>query len=83
MTKPQAHHVLPQALEGRFKKLFPDLNIHNPKWGAWVEGNIHQGWSGRYQAAWEQWLVQNPNATMSQLESQAAHLANQFGFTWP
>jgi hypothetical protein len=79
----QAHHVLPQALESRFKSLFPNLNIHDPKWGAWVEGGVHQGWSSRYQSAWETWLAKNPNATLSQLDAQAAALAKQFNYTWP
>jgi hypothetical protein len=79
----EAHHVLPQALESQFKKLFPNLNIHDPRWGTWVEGGIHQGWSKAYQTAWEQWLAKNTNATMAQLEAQAAKLAGQYGYTWP
>jgi hypothetical protein len=79
----EAHHVLPQALESRFKQLFPDLNIHDPKWGAWVQGDLHQRWSKAYQTVWEQWLAKNPNATLAQLEAQTAKLAGQFGYTWP
>ena len=81
MRNPEAHHVLPQALEPQFSRL--GININDPKWGAWVEGGTHQGWSHAYQLEWETWLGRNPNATLADVNAQAATLAQQFGYTWP
>ena len=80
MKAAQAHHVLPQALEDTFNKL--GINVHDPKWGAWVEGGTHQSWTRSYQDAWVQWLGDNPYATIEQVEAQASTLAEMYGYIW-
>ncbi len=82
MRNPEAHHVLPQALEAQFSRLGIN-NINDPQWGAWVEGGTHQRWSHAYQVGWENWLQNNPNATLAEIKAQASTLAQQFGYTWP
>jgi hypothetical protein len=80
MNQPQAHHVLPQAIESQFSKI--GINVNDPKWGVWVEGGVHQSWTQSYQVAWERWLTTNPNATINQVENEAQALAKTYGFNW-
>jgi hypothetical protein len=44
MVKPEAHHDLPEVFRERFEAL--GLDIDDPKYGRWVEGNP----VGRHQA---------------------------------
>jgi RHS repeat-associated protein len=83
IKNPQAHHMLQQALEARFKKL--GINIHDPKWGAWVEGappGSHQKWTSAYQREWGTWLDNNPNSTIEDIENQASYMAQEYGISW-
>jgi hypothetical protein len=81
ISQPQAHHILPQALNERFTKL--GININDPKWGAWVEGGIHQSWSSAYNQDWVNWLNVNPGASVSDVEMEASNLAKAYGYKWP
>ena len=73
----EAHHVLPIALEKDFKRVFGNgLNIHDPKWAAWVQQGTHQKWGYEYQKEWERWLSDNPKANLDQLEDFARKLGN-------
>jgi hypothetical protein len=77
----EAHHVLPQALEDKFKARFGnDFNINNPEWGAWVKQGEHQGWSSQYQKDWEKWLNENPKVTIEDVREQAEVFGEQYGF---
>lgn len=78
----QAHHVLPQALKGKFDPLGIDIN--DPKWGAWVKAGEHQSWSRAYNDEWVTWFDQmGENITINDVELKASALANIYGFTWP
>jgi hypothetical protein len=60
MKQPQAHHDLPQKFEGRFKTA--GLDIHDPKYGRWVEGSPtgnHQKWSYDFNKEWETFFRNN------------------------
>ena len=77
----QAHHVFPQAR--RFSSHFRDagINIHEPRFGTWVETSVHQGWSHRYNAAWGKFFDANPSATAQQIFQHAVELSKEFGFS--
>jgi len=81
MKNPQAHHVLPQSLESYFANL--NININDPKWGAWVEGGTHQKWSNQYITEWKTWLNSHRHATVQDVTNQAGKLAKKYNFTWP
>jgi hypothetical protein len=62
----QAHHGLPQEFEATFNRLGIQ-NIHDPKYGYWVETATHQSkWHARYNATWAAYLDTNP--TPKQIE---------------
>jgi len=62
MTKPQAHHDMPQSLRDQFKKA--GFNIEDPRFGRWVEGGPvgnHQKWSKAFNDEWRQFFETNRN----------------------
>lgn len=83
LGNPEAHHMLPQALEDLFNRLELGINIHDPRWGAWVEGGLHQQWNPRFTADWRQWLLANPGTTLADVITKATELAASYGIPWP
>jgi RHS repeat-associated protein len=85
MKNPEAHHMLPQALEARFNKL--GINIHDPRWGAWWAKADHAKYWYRYNWDWERWFAdfarRSATPTLQEVEQQAAFMARQYGLTWP
>jgi hypothetical protein len=81
MKNPEAHHMLPQEFENVFSKM--GINIHEPKWGAWVEGGAHQHWSGAYNRDWLRWLSGHETASLADVIKQAQLLATQYSIAWP
>jgi hypothetical protein len=59
ITNKQAHHVLPQAFEDKFKSAGIE-NIHDPQYGSWVEKSVHHLWSNQYNKEWEMFLETKP-----------------------
>jgi RHS repeat-associated protein len=82
MQEPEAHHMLPRSLEDLFKQIDPSINIHDPRWGGWVERYEHRRWSRTYQLDWEAWLRANPEATLHDLIQKAAEMAHKYGINW-
>ncbi len=80
----QAHHVFPQKLEEKFQPL--GINIHDPRFGAWVPERIHQSWSGRYQKEWikffEDFKELGRAPTPEEVFAKAEELAQKYGFEW-
>jgi len=86
MRNAQAHHMLPEALEKEFSRL--GVNVHDPRWGAWVEGTppgTHQNWSYRYLKDWSDWLkgLQDPSkVTLEQIIAKAQEMAAEYNINW-
>jgi hypothetical protein len=72
----QAHHILPQKFEDKFSML--GLDIHDPKFGAWVDGTTHGSWSWQYNKQWEEFLDTKP--TQEDVLDFAKELAEQYGY---
>ena len=73
-----AHHVLPQKFEDLFGKA--GINIHDPRYGAWVDADAHARWSYRYNEAWREFFEGNQNPTKEQILEFARKLAKRFKF---
>ena len=73
----QAHHLLPQ----KFVTWFSDkgINIHDPKYGMWVEPKWHYENSYAWNLAWEKFKVAHQNATVQEIEKFAAELCAKHG----
>lgn len=77
------HHLFPVALEGEFWKRWGiDIWDYDQFAAVWERG-AHQSNSAAYQAAWQKWLGDNPDATLEQVLAQAAEFAKRFNFKWP
>jgi len=74
----EAHHVLPKKFEGMFKASKID-NIHNPKYGAWVETSSHRQWSNQYNKEWEGFF-RNGASSPDNVEAFARDLGDRYGF---
>jgi len=70
-----AHHMFPQALGDRFKKL--GIDIHDPRNLAWWNKGIHQSRSAEYQRAWENFFASGPR-TRDETYSFAKELAQKY-----
>jgi hypothetical protein len=71
----QAHHVFPQAFQGRFAA--KGINIHDPKFGVWWETSSHLKNAKSYNAAWESFFRTNPSP--SQILDKGRQLMQQYG----
>jgi hypothetical protein len=76
MQKPEAHHVFPQKLNEIFES--KGINIHNPKYGSWVDKASHGEWTYKYNQAWDSFLKTNPNA--QQIFDFGKDLSTKYGF---
>ena len=76
----QAHHVLPQA--DRFSRYWYNagINIHDPRYGSWVETGKHLSMSYQYNLRWDMFFRAFPNANASQILSYARQLSYEFDF---
>jgi len=82
MKNPEAHHVLPQRLRKIFAQMGID-NIHEPRWGAWVEQGPHRHWSYDYDQRWFEFLTRNSEASIDDIVRFAEQMAREFNFAWP
>ena len=78
MKKAEAHHVLPQ----KFSKWFADrgINIHDPRFGSWVDKASHNKWSYEYNKKWEDFRNKNYYASPDEIVNFAKELAKKYGF---
>ena len=51
-----AHHTIPKAVEGQLKDMNIRINIHDPKYGYWMERNLHRSTWKQYNQEWETYL---------------------------
>ena len=77
-TGQQAHHIFPQKFIDNFSRV--GINIHDPKYGAWVESHAHAGWSYAYNQDWFKFFDQNPNASYSEIIDFVRGLSERYGF---
>ena len=80
MNKPQAHHNLPQKFYKYFKE--KGINIHDPKYGSWVERTKHLSESWQFNKDWENWMntSEGASATMLKVLEKARELAAKYGY---
>ena len=53
-----AHHVIPKKFEGRIKNMSIDINIHDPKYGYWLDIHEHRSTSKIYNEKWEHYFYE-------------------------
>jgi hypothetical protein len=72
-----AHHIFPQAMEKRFGEY--EVDVWNPKYGTWWEGQSHLGVSYDWNQEWRVWLRSNPEASPEQVLEQGRKMAKDAG----
>lgn len=77
-ANPEAHHVLPQKFVDWFSS--KGINIHDPKFGSWVDKDIHLKWSYEYNLKWENFKTRNLGASVNEIMDFARFLASKYGF---
>ena len=72
----EAHHLLPN----KFAELLSNkgINVHDPKYGRWVDHSIHRKTAHEYNRAFESYLIDNPNATEEKLIEFAESLMKEY-----
>jgi RHS repeat-associated protein len=72
----EAHHVLPQEFVDKFKGL--GFEIHDPRFGSWVDAPSHRKWSHEYNQRWKEFLNTNPDK--EGVLDFARQLSKEYGF---
>lgn len=72
-----AHHVLPVKFESRFNEI--GINIHDPKYGVWIERTQHRIDSNNYNKEWEAFFKEK-NHTVEDVESNLIKLSKKYNF---
>ena len=72
----EAHHVLPDAFSRQFKR--KGFDVHDPKFGSWVDAKSHRGWSYEYNSQWSEFLSED--TTPEDILEFAQQLAKEYGF---
>lgn len=73
-----AHHNLPQKFTRFFEAA--GINIHDPRYGAWVDAGRHGSDAHRFNRAWEHFVTNNPNASAEEVLTFGRALARSFGY---
>ena len=63
---------------GIFKKY--DIDIHDPKYGAWVDSSIHRSFSYEYNQDWYYFFKYEPNITVEKILAFARDLAMKYEY---
>ncbi|MBR5810953.1 MAG: hypothetical protein IKY36_06200 [Bacteroidales bacterium] len=71
----QAHHTLPYKFEKRFSDI--GINIHDPKYGVWLDSKLHNKLSHKYNAEWKKFFKDNPSYTVEQVMEYAQKLMTE------
>lgn len=79
MKKAEAHHILPQKFGKWFKERGIE-NIHDPRFGAWVDKTSHRKWSHEYNKKWQNFIKNNKYASPKEILDYASALAKHYGF---
>ena len=77
LANTEAHHVLPQKFARDFLKAGID-NIHDPRYGSWVDARAHRSWSHEYNTRWQEFLRQR--RSLEEILQYARQLAEEYGF---
>ena len=76
----QAHHVLPKRHEKEF--LSYGINVHDPKYGAWLDPFIHNSTHTSYDARWSVFFngykKKGTTPTVEEIEEEARKLMNEY-----
>ncbi len=73
----EAHHKLPVKFEDKFNKA--GVNIHDPKYGTWVEKTKHREISYAYNKEWETFFRNTKTPTKEQIEDFTKYLEKKYG----
>jgi hypothetical protein len=77
----EAHHVFPKKYQPAFQNAIDGpINIHDPKYGAWVDAKLHRQWSTAYNAEWKEFFRYGPQP-VSKIEDFGRSLGEKYGFT--
>lgn len=60
MKDVDAHHGYPQKFAKDFARLYPSLNIHNPRYGSWWNASQHRSLAYEYNLSWQNFLKRDP-----------------------
>ncbi len=71
----QAHHTLPYAFENKFSDI--GINIHDPKYGVWLDSTLHNKLSHKYNEAWGMFFEANSTYTEEQVLEYARKLMDE------
>ena len=71
----QAHHTLPYTFEDKFSDI--GINIHDPKYGVWLDSTIHNKLSQKYNKEWEKFFESNSTYTEGQVIEHATKLMKE------
>lgn len=74
----QAHHNLPQKFIDVFQRA--GINIHDPRFGAWVDSARHGSDAYRYNRAWEAFFQNVRNPSRQQILDFGRTLAQSYGY---
>ena len=75
MEGKDAHHILPVAFDEYFSKI--GIEIHNPKYGVWIDSQQHRKLSSEYNKKWETFFKNNPTYTEEQVMDYAKTIMNE------
>ena len=78
MTKPEAHHDLPQKFRRNFERA--GVDIDDPKYGRWVERHPHRKWTRELNDEWEKFFNLNRRPTQEQILDKLNKLKVQENF---
>lgn len=78
MADYDAHHVMPKKFADFFQG--KGLNIHNPRYGSWVQLNKHRREAYSYNLRWENWIDGHRTATRSEILAYARTVSARYGY---
>ena len=61
----QAHHILPQKFFEYFERA--KINIHDPKYGAWLDAHFHKKYSHKYNVEWDNFFKHHNNPSQDEI----------------
>lgn len=78
MIPADAHHNLPQKFVDFFES--KGINIHDPKYGAWVERTKHRSEAYAYNKDWERYIRDFLKHSTEQILDFGRSLARSYGY---
>jgi hypothetical protein len=78
----EAHHIFPVEFAGRIWDLWK-INVHDPRFGAWVGKRYHRRISRSWNAEWRLFIHRKPTSTDEEAMKFAVDLARKYHIDWP